>query len=130
MATPPSAVDDEIVALCLQLEDLDYWSQDDEDPTGFGDDLDEITATYREEVEQRLNVLQDRKHAQSIARAIIADSPAITRLLIQDRQAREDRNIALQMSDLPLAIEDTPQVRETIACLSYQFSLISTPELR
>lgn len=111
MAAPQSAMDDEIAAPCLQLEDL---SKDDDDPGGFGDDLDEITAIYREEVEQRLSILRDRKHAQSIARAVISDTATITYLLTQDRQVRADRNIALQMSELPLTIEAAPQVSQTM----------------
>lgn len=110
MAKLPSAVDDEIVALSLQLEDLNYLSQDDEEPAVHCNDFDEASATYRAELQHRLSVLQDRKHAQSIARAVFADSPEIARILIQDRQSREDRNVALQMGGLPLAIENTPQV--------------------
>jgi hypothetical protein len=107
MATPSPALDDEITALSLQLEDLDYLSHDEKDPVAHSKDFDEARATYRAELEHRLSILQDRKHAQRIARAIIADSPAIAYLLIQDRQARQDRNVALQMSGLTLEIEDT-----------------------
>lgn len=89
-------------------------SQDDDDPSGFGDDLDEITAIDREEVEQRLGILRDRKNAQSIARAVISETATIAHLLTQDWQARADRNIALQMSELPLAIEAALQVSQTM----------------
>lgn len=54
--------------------------------------------------------LRDQKHAQNIARAVLADSPGNARLLLQDKQAREVRDIAVQSEGLPLAIDAAPQV--------------------
>jgi hypothetical protein len=111
MATAPSEIDDEIAALCLQLEDL-YWlsrSQHTVHPS-LRNNVDKASATYQEELEARLNILHDRKHAQSIARAVASDSPEIARLLIQDKQTLEDRDYVLQISEFPLTVEYNPQV--------------------
>ncbi|QDS77994.1 hypothetical protein FKW77_002216 [Venturia effusa] len=106
MATLLCALDDEIVAVSLQIEDVDQLSNIAEPPLNRPRDLDQARAAYRAELELQLSILKDRKHARDITQALISDVPAIAFLLSQDRQIRDDQRLARQMSGLSVNNED------------------------
>lgn len=93
-------LDDDIAALALQLEEINYYDEkrkgkcrENEPP-----DSDLATSAFQAEVMSHMRFLYDQKLAHSIGRAVSADGPAIAEATQGESQAQQDRRLALQVN--------------------------------
>lgn len=98
--THPSSLDDEIVALTLQLDEINCQPslnkgkyKADEPP-----DMELAFSAFQQEIQMYMQFLNDLKCAHSIARAVNADAQAIAELVQDEGREERDRRLALQMS--------------------------------
>ncbi|BGP23238.1 hypothetical protein JCM10295v2_002132 [Rhodotorula toruloides] len=63
----------------------------------FGSDEDQALKLYHDELARLAQVYEDDKVARSIAAAVATDAPVLEALLEEERQAREDRQLALRL---------------------------------
>lgn len=130
---------DILVALSLQLEDLELVGKQDKGKYVSGKPSAHIIAIneYRAEIDRHKQVLEDLKLAQSIAQAVYTDAPLLSELTRQDIQAYEDRNYALQLSsndpgcqNPPRGIHDqTESVKEWMSTVSEAFQAPSLADI-
>jgi hypothetical protein len=93
-------LDDQLVALMLQLEESGVYGQNGKGKFPAGDIPDAVIPfdCFEAEIEAHLSVLKDMKLARSIAQAVNADADAIAILATGDEQVHEDREYALHLS--------------------------------
>jgi hypothetical protein len=94
----PAHLDDEIMALTLQLEEIESNSSSrkgkhraDCPPPDFC----VASSVYQAEIQQAIESLTDLKFAHSIARAVDTDAQAIRQIGQEEAQGEEDRRLAL-----------------------------------
>ena len=112
----PCYLDDEIVALALQLEEITYREETKKakyTPDNIPD-LEVAYAEYLTEIEAHLAFLKDVKLAHSIASAVDADAEAIAEIAQVEAQAQEDRRVAVQMSSDDPDLEAPPPYAEVV----------------
>lgn len=99
-AAHPGYLDDEIVALTLQVEEINYREETKKAKYPVNDipDLEIAYASYLNEIEAHLSFLRDVKLAHSIANAVDTDAQAIAEVSQENRQAQDDHYMAVQMS--------------------------------
>ncbi|KAI0611949.1 FAD/NAD(P)-binding domain-containing protein [Pyrenophora tritici-repentis] len=115
-ASHPCHLDDEIVALSLQLEEINYREETKKakyTPDNVPD-LEVAYASYLTEIETHLAFLKDVKLAHSIANAVDADAEVIAELAQVETQAQEDRRVAVQMSSDDPDLEAPPPYAEVV----------------
>ncbi|CAE6999789.1 hypothetical protein P3342_001087 [Pyrenophora teres f. teres] len=107
-------LDDEIVALSLQLEEISYREETNKAKYTADKvpDLEIAYASYLAEIEAYLAFLKDVKLAHSIASAVDADAEAIAELAQVEEQAQQDRRVAVQMSSDDPDLEAPPPYAE------------------
>lgn len=112
----PSFLDDEITALTLQIEEINYRYETRKGKYSVDDipDLEVAYANYFSEIEKHLMFLNDVKLAHSIAQAVDSDAPVIEELTQEEAQAQEDRRLAVQMSSNDPELEAPPPYTEEI----------------
>jgi hypothetical protein len=115
-ATHPYHLDDEITALILQLEEINYREETKKAKYTSNNvpDLEVAYADYLSEIESHLAFLKDLKLAHSIANAVDADAEAIAELTRGESQANEDRRLAVQMSSDDPELEAPPPYTEVV----------------
>jgi hypothetical protein len=96
-----TAVDDEISALGLQLEELQVYRDADKRKyiAGRAPDIEVALSVFQEDIQRHVIFLGDLLHAHSIARAVDADARAIASAVQDEIRGEEDRRLAAQMSD-------------------------------
>lgn len=104
MATPPiqpgqsrqSALDDEDLALAVQLEEIEIYHDNDKGKYRSDASPDDVNAIliFLDELTAYKVFLGDRKLAHSIARAVEVDGPAISTIIEQEKQDQEDGRLA------------------------------------
>jgi hypothetical protein len=107
-------LDDEIAALTLQLDELNYYEETKKAKYSSAKvpDLEIAYATYLVEIEAHLAFLKDIKLAHSFASAIDTDAEAIAEIAQSEVHAQEDRRIAVQMSSDDPELEAPPPYTE------------------
>jgi hypothetical protein len=107
--THPAIFEDEIVALALQLEEIECFSdahkgkyREENVP-----DMEVAFAAFQTEIQRHIQFLNDLKCAHSIARAVESDAQAIADVTQEEARGERDRRLALQMSDRD-PDQDTP----------------------
>lgn len=115
-ASHPCDLDDEILALALQMEEINYREEmkkakytPDKTP-----DLEVAYTNYLAEIEAHLAFLKDVKLAHSMANAVNADADAIAEIAQIETQAQEDRRVAVQMSTDDPDLEAPPPYAEVV----------------
>jgi hypothetical protein len=111
----PATEGDELVALCLQLEQL--MDQQEEQELYVVDSVPDLELAYtvlRKEVEVRINYLRDRVLAGSIASAVATDAPVISNLAQQDCLIQVDRDYTLELSRDDPELESPPEITEPL----------------
>jgi hypothetical protein len=108
----PDLLDDEIAALTLQLDEINYREQTKKAKYSSSNipDLEVACSSYLSEIEAHLVFLKDVKLAHSFASAIDTDAQAIAEIAQSEVHAQEDRRIAVQMSS------DDPELEAPPAC--------------
>lgn len=96
-ATHPGYLDDEITALTLQLEEINYRDETKKAKYSVNNipDLEVAYTSYLNEIEAHLNFLRDVKLAHSIANAVDTDAQAIAEAAQENQQAQEDHLMAV-----------------------------------
>ncbi|KAF2477677.1 uncharacterized protein BDR25DRAFT_364571 [Lindgomyces ingoldianus] len=96
----PTYLDDEITALALQLEEINYHGETRKGkyPAESPPDLAVAYVDYQAEITAHLAFLRDVKLAHSVAHAVDADAEAIAEFAQEESRAQEDRRIAVQIS--------------------------------
>ncbi|KAF1848192.1 uncharacterized protein K460DRAFT_427193 [Cucurbitaria berberidis CBS 394.84] len=109
-------LDDQIVALALQLEEINFREETNKAkyPVDEVPDLEVAYANYLAEIEVHLAFLKDVKFAHSIANAVDADAQAIADITQTEAQAHEDRRVAVQMSSDDPELEAPPAYTEEV----------------
>ncbi|KAF2134353.1 hypothetical protein P153DRAFT_279412, partial [Dothidotthia symphoricarpi CBS 119687] len=94
-------VDDELIALNLQLEELGVLSQTSKGKHAVNNppDYEVAFASFQAELQDYKTFLDDQKLAQSIGAAVHTDGVLIGDITTQDLQAHEDRRYAVQLSN-------------------------------
>lgn len=115
-AAHPSYLDDEITALTLQLEELNYREETEKAKYSVNDvpDLEVAYASYLEEMEAHLSFLRDVKLAHSIANAVDTDAQAIAEAAQENQRAQEDRLVAVKMSTDDPELEAPPPYTQEV----------------
>ncbi|PSN73813.1 hypothetical protein BS50DRAFT_510334 [Corynespora cassiicola Philippines] len=110
----PSYLDDEIVALSLQLEELKYRQETSKGKWNNNNvpDLEVAYANYLTEMEHHFAFLKDVKLAHSIANAVNTDGEAIAEIFQLETQAQEDHRLAVQLSTDDPNLEAPPPYTE------------------
>lgn len=106
----PSAFEDEIAALTLQLEEVSFYSQNSKGKY-TKDCPPDIEAAYRDfqaELSQYQTFLEDQKLAQSIGAAVYSDGPVIAELTAQEVTSYDDRQFALRTINTDPEYERAP----------------------
>jgi hypothetical protein len=98
--THPAHFDEEIIALALQLEEIQCYSDSQKGKYKENNvpDMQVAFATFQMEVQRHLQFLDDLKYAHSVARAVDSDAQAISEIAQVEAQEERDRRLALQMS--------------------------------
>lgn len=114
--THPGYIDDEIAALTLQLDEINYREETQKAKYSSDDvpDLEIAYANYLSEIAAHLAFLKDMKLAHSFANAIDTDGPAIANIAQGETQAQEDRRLALRMSSDDPELEAPPPYTEEV----------------
>ncbi|KAH8434458.1 BRcat and Rcat domain-containing protein [Aspergillus melleus] len=114
MATPPiqpgqssqSALDEEDLALAVQLAEIEIYHDNDKGKyrSDAPPDYENAILVFSDELTAYKVFLGDRKLANSIARAVEVDGPAISVIIEQEKQDQEDGRLARETaaSDAPL----------------------------
>ncbi|KAM5496240.1 hypothetical protein McanMca71_007976 [Microsporum canis] len=117
-------LDDELVALELQLEEIDSYGRERKGkcPSNNLPDSELAYVAFQAEIEGCIDSLSDLKIAHSIAHAVDTDGQAITDVLRDEAQAQQDRRLAMTMVGAISGNEaPPPYVREEctrlIACV-------------
>lgn len=107
----PTVLDDEIVALALQLEEINLYSQTRKGKHVVGNppDTEIVFSSFQAELEAFQLFLMDQRLAESMGAAVHTDGALITDLTSQEIQSHEDRRVAIQMSNEDPEIESPPQ---------------------
>ena len=113
-ATHPDYLDDEIVALTLQLDEINYREETKKAKYSVNDipDLELAYSSYLNEIEAHLAFLRDVKLAHSIASAVDTDAQAIADIAHENQQAQDDHSMAMQMSSNDPDLEPPPPYTE------------------
>ncbi len=113
-ASHPANLDDEIVALTLQLDEIACREETKKAKHAAENipDLEVAYASYLMEIEAHLAFLKDIKLAHSIANAVDADAHAIEEIAQAEAQANQDRQAALRMSSDDPELEAPPPYTE------------------
>ena len=115
-ASHPCHLDDEILALALQLEEINDREETKKakyTPDNIPD-LEVAYTNYLAEIEAHLAFLRDVKFAHSMANAVDADADAIAEIAQIETQAQEDRRVAVQMSTDDPNLEAPPPYAEVV----------------
>ncbi|KAJ4356996.1 hypothetical protein N0V95_002868 [Ascochyta clinopodiicola] len=115
-ATHTGCLDDEIVALTLQMDELNYREETKKAKYSFDNvpDLELAYSSYLNEIEAHLNFLQDVKLAHSIAHAVDTDAEVIAEITHGDQQAQDDHCVALRMSTNDPELEKPPPYTQEV----------------
>ncbi|KAF2812467.1 uncharacterized protein BDZ99DRAFT_439618 [Mytilinidion resinicola] len=112
----PAHLDDEIMALALQLEEIDIHSkgQKGKHKACSPPDIDVAFSAFQAELQQAIGLLEDLKCAHSIALAVDTDSQLIREIAQEEAQGERDRRLALQLSgqNPDLALDAPPPYEE------------------
>ena len=114
----PTALDDELAALALQLEEIGVFSQSSKGkhPVNQLRDAEIAFASFQAELAEYKSFLADRKLAESIGAAVHSDGPLIGEFTSQEVQFYEDRRHVLQISNEDPEIEaPPPTVRQELS---------------
>lgn len=97
----PTPLDDELVALTLQLEELGLFSDagKGKHPVDHPPDSEVAFASFQAELQEYKTFLGDQKLAQSISAAVHADGALIGDLAAQELQSHQDHRFVLQLSN-------------------------------
>lgn len=103
-------LDDEILALTLQLEEISYRNETRKGKNAANKvpDLEVAYADYLAEIETQLTSLKDIRLAHSIANAVDTDAQAISELAQAETQAQEDRQYAMRFNSNDAPVEAPP----------------------
>lgn len=106
----PTALDDELAALTLQLEEIGIFSESSKGkhPIDQLPDVEVAFTNFQAELAEYKTFLADRKLAESIGAAVHSDGPLIGEFTAQDVQFYEDRRHVLQISNEDPEIEAPP----------------------
>ncbi|KAF9696797.1 hypothetical protein EKO04_005389 [Ascochyta lentis] len=115
-ATHPSYLDDEIVALTLQMDEINYREETKKAkyPIDEVPDLELAYSSYLTEIEAHLTFLRDVKLAHSIANAVDTDAVVIAEITHGDQQAQDDHCVAVQMSTDDPELEKPPPYTQQV----------------
>ncbi|TID25008.1 hypothetical protein E2P81_ATG04113 [Venturia nashicola] len=96
----PITFDDEMMALALQLEEIDNQStvQKGKYNVDSPPDTELAFAAFQKEIQMSMQILSDLKLAQSFAQAIVTDAQEIAESVQDESRAVGDRRLALQLS--------------------------------
>jgi hypothetical protein len=110
-ASLPLPLDDEFVALALQLEELGLVSQSGKGkhPVDQLPDFEVAFASFQADLEDYKTFLEDQKLAQSIGAAVHTDGPIIGAFAAEEAQSLEDRRFVLELSNNDPEIEALPR---------------------
>lgn len=100
-STHPGAVDDELAALTLQLEELGLRTTfgKGKHPVDHPPDFEVAFTSFQEELVKYKTFLGDQKFAQSMGTAVHTDETIIGSLTAQEIQSHADRRFVLQLSN-------------------------------
>jgi hypothetical protein len=100
-ASPLMPLDDEFIALTLQLEELVLVSQSGKGkhPIDQPSDFEVAFANFQADLEDYKMFLEDKKLAQSIGAAVHTDGPIIGAFAAEEAQSLEDRRFVLELSN-------------------------------
>ena len=103
-------LEDEIAALSLQLDELNYYEETKKAKYSSANipDLEVAYANYLGEIEAHLAFLKDIKLVYSFASAVDTDAEAIAEIAQGEAHAQEDHRIAVQMSSEDPELEAPP----------------------
>ena len=123
----PANLDDEITALALQLEEINYndEKQKGKYPADNPPDIELAFSTFQAEILAHIGFLSDLKLARSIAHAVDTDGQVIADITRGEAQAQQDRRLAFQISG------DDPQLEAPSPYTEVDFNIstnISTQE--
>jgi hypothetical protein len=115
-ATHPGYLDDEITALTLQLEEINYRDETKKAKYSVNNipDLEVAYTSYLNEIEAYLGFLRDVKFAHSIANAVDTDAQAMAEAAQENQQAQEDHLMAVQMSAEDPDLEAPPPYTQEV----------------
>jgi len=96
----PVSFDDEMMALALQLEEINCQPtvQKGKYKADNPPDMELAFATFQKEVQMHMQFLNDLNLAHSIARAVDADAQVIAETVQDEGREERDRRLALQLS--------------------------------
>jgi hypothetical protein len=96
----PAGIDDEILALNLQLEELQLRKDVGKGKYKIGNvpDIEVAVSAFQTEIQNRIVFLNDLICAHSIARAVDTDSQTIVGMIEEEAQEIQDRHLAIQIS--------------------------------
>lgn len=96
----PVSFDDEMMALALQLEEINCQPtvQKGKYKVGNPPDMELAFATFQKEVQMHMQFLNDLNFAHSVARAVDTDAEAIAESVQDEDREQRDRRLALQLS--------------------------------
>jgi uncharacterized metal-binding protein len=114
--THPGDLDDEIVALTLQMDELNYRENTQKAKYSANDipDLELAYTNYLNEIGAHLAFLKDVKLAHSIASAVNTDAQAIAELMHENERAQVDHRMAIQMSTDDPELEAPPPYTQEV----------------
>jgi hypothetical protein len=112
--TGPDFLDDQIAALTLQLDELNYYEETKKAKYSSANipDMEIAYRSYLNEIEAHLAFLKDIKLAHSFASAVDTDGDAIAEITQSEAHAQEDRRVAVQMSNDDPELEAPPPYTE------------------
>jgi hypothetical protein len=110
-ATRPMPLDDELVALTLQLEELGLVSQSakGKHPVDQPPDFEVAFTSFRADLDEYKTFLEDQKLAQSIGAAVHTDGPLIGAFAAEEAQSLQDRRFVLDLSNNDPETEAPPR---------------------
>lgn len=106
----PTYLDDEIAALGLQLEEINFYEtgRKGKYAVDHPPDAEVAYANFQTELETYRGFLSDQKLARSIASAVDTDARVIAGIVQEEAEARDDRRMAVQISHDDPEIEAAP----------------------
>ncbi|KAF2649530.1 hypothetical protein K491DRAFT_734525 [Lophiostoma macrostomum CBS 122681] len=112
----PAFLEDDITALTLQLEEINYREETKKGKHAVDNlpDLEVAYVSYLHEIEAHLAFLKDVKLAHSIAHAVDIDGQAIQEISRGEVQAQEDRRYAMRISSDDPELEAPPPYTEEL----------------
>ncbi|KAE8356065.1 hypothetical protein BDV28DRAFT_154931 [Aspergillus coremiiformis] len=107
--------DDDVQALLQQLEEIDFFNEHEKGKHRADclSEFDSAVSAFQDEVQAHLGFLMDLRLAQSIGRALHTDGQAIAEIAQGERQAENDRYLAMRISTDDPKLENPPPAERT-----------------